>query len=58
MYVIQCTQGSKRGLYVKAAKGQKTPYTNRIEYAEKFISYSAALAMCCPDNERPVKLSR
>lgn len=56
MYVIKCTQGSKRGLYVKAAKGQKTPYTNRIEKAEKFLSYWDALCMCCEENEIPVKI--
>jgi hypothetical protein len=56
VYIIQCTSGTKRGLYLKAARGQKSPYTNSKALARKFHTREEAQAECCPENEVPVEV--
>jgi hypothetical protein len=46
MYVVK-----RKGLYLKAARGQKTPFTNRVIYAKIFDSRDEAKAAACGNEQ-------
>jgi len=53
MFVIK-----KGKYYVKAAQGQKTPYTTDISRARLFATREEAEKNRCPENERVVEVRR
>jgi hypothetical protein len=53
MYAIK-----KGNLYVKAEKGQKTPYTSNADKAALYATYEEALKDSCVENERVVEMRR